>query len=207
VADVGPAEAVLSLGALASLAVLSWRRFRDGTALIGREAWALVTALVLLLLAAAAVLLPSMPSIGARLARSAADMRYLPFMWLVAIAVAPRRGRRLVFTGIGLITLAWTLDAAVQAATGWSLGGRNDSDRLSGIFGADNLKLGLVLATLSPFALEAVASRFRLPGWIVAALVIGGVLLLAGSRASGSCTDWCCCSPAGAGFGRASCCC
>ena len=27
---VGPAEAVLSLGALASLAVLSWRRFRDG---------------------------------------------------------------------------------------------------------------------------------------------------------------------------------
>ena len=42
---VGPAEAVLSLGAVASLAVLAWRRFRDGTALLGREAWALVTAL------------------------------------------------------------------------------------------------------------------------------------------------------------------
>ena len=181
---VGPAEAVLSLGALASLAVLSWRRFRDGTSLIGREAWALVTALFF------CYWLPELFSAfdaidSARAWREVLqDLRYLPFMWLVAIAVASRRGRRLVFTGIGLIALAWTLDAVVQAGTGWSLGGRNESDRLSGIFGAGHLKLGLVLATLAPFALEAVHSRFRLPGWIVAALVIGGVLLLAGSRAS-----------------------
>src|SRR5207342_2332289 len=47
-----------------------------------------------------------------------------------------------------------------------------------------NLKLGLVLATLAPFALEAGASRFRLAGWMVTALLLGGVLLLAGSRAS-----------------------
>ncbi len=152
---VGPAEAVLSLGALASLAVLSWRRFRDGTALISREAWALVTALFL------CYWLPQLFSAfdaidSARAWREVLqDLRYLPFMWLVAIAVAPRRGRTLVFTGLGLIALAWTIDAAVQAATGYSLGGRNSSDRLSGIFGADNLKLGLVLAALSPFALEA----------------------------------------------------
>jgi O-antigen ligase len=89
-----------------------------------------------------------------------------------------------VFVGIGLITLAWTLDAAVQAATGYSLGGINSSDRLSGIFGAGNLKLGLVLATLSPFALDAAARRYRATGWIVVALVLGGVIMLAGSRAS-----------------------
>jgi hypothetical protein len=42
---VGPAEAVLSLGALTSLALLSIRRFNHGTALLSREAWALITAL------------------------------------------------------------------------------------------------------------------------------------------------------------------
>jgi len=113
---VGPAEAVLSVGALASLAVLSWRRFRDGTALISREAWALVTALFL------CYWLPQLLSAfdaidSARAWREVLqDLRYLPFMWLVAIAVAPRRGRRLVFTGLGIIALAWTLDAVVQAA-------------------------------------------------------------------------------------------
>ena len=181
---VGPAEAVLSLGALASLAVLSWRRFRDGTALISREAWALVTALFL------CYWLPQLLSAfdaidSARAWREVLqDLRYLPFMWLVAIAVAPRRGRRLVFTGLGLLALAWTLDAMVQASTGYSLGGFNSSDRLSGIFGADNLKLGLVLAALSPFALDAVAQRFQATGWVVAALAVGTVLLLAGSRGS-----------------------
>jgi len=181
---VGPAEAVLSIGALASLAVLSWRRFRDGTALISREAWALVTALFF------CYWLPQLFSAfdaidSARAWREVLqDLRYLPFMWLVAIAVAPRRGRRIVFTGLGIITLLWTLDGAVQATTGYSLGGHNTSDRLSGIFGADNLKLGLVLAALSPFALDAAARRFHVTGWITAALVLGAVLLLAGSRGS-----------------------
>jgi O-antigen ligase len=181
---VGPAEAVLSLGALASLAVLSWRRFRDGTALIGREAWALVTALFF------CYWLPQLFSAfdaidSARAWREVLqDLRYLPFMWLVAIAVAARRGRRIVFTGLGVIALFWTLDAAVQAMTGYSLGGQNTSDRLSGIFGADNLKLGLVLAALSPFALDSVARRFHAAGWIVVALLLGSVLLLAGSRGS-----------------------
>ena len=181
---VGPAEAVLSLGALASLAVLSWRRFRDGTSLISREAWALVTALFF------CYWLPQLFSAfdaidTARAWREVAqDLRYLPFMWLVAISVASWRGRRIVFTGLALITLAWTLDAVVQATTGHSLGGRNTSDRLSGIFGAENLKLGLVLAALSPFALDAAARRFHAIGWIVVALVLGAVLLLAGSRGS-----------------------
>ena len=157
---VGPAEAVLSLGALASLAVLSWRRFRDGTMLLGREAWALATALFF------CYWLPELFSaIDAVDQRRAwrevlLDLRYLPFLWLTAMAVATSRGRRIVFTGLGVIALAWALDAAMQAATGWSIGGANSSDRLSGIFGADNLKLGLVLATLSPFALESANQRF-----------------------------------------------
>ena len=181
---VGPAEVVLSFGAVVSLAVLSWRRFRDGTALLGREAWALITALFF------CYWLPELLSAfdaidSARAWREVLlDLRYLPFLWLVAIAVASRRGRRIVFVGIGLIALLWTLDAAVQAATGFSLGGDNNTDRLSGIFGAEDLKLGLVLATLSPFALDAVTRRFGALGWILTALLLGGVILLAGSRAS-----------------------
>ena len=42
---VGIAEAVLSLGALASLTLLAVRRFNHGTGLLSREAWALITAL------------------------------------------------------------------------------------------------------------------------------------------------------------------
>jgi O-antigen ligase len=181
---VGPAEVVLSLGALAGLAVLSWRRFRDGTALLSREAWALITALFF------CYWLPELFSAFDAINPKNAwkevltDLRYLPFLWLVAISVASRRGRKLVFVGLGLIALLWTLDAAVQAVTGVSLGGANTSDRLSGIFGADNLKLGLLLATLSPFALDAAARRFHALGWALAALAIGTVIMLAGSRAS-----------------------
>jgi O-antigen ligase len=181
---VGPAEAVLSLGALTGMALLAVRRFRGGTTLLSREAWALITALFL------CYWLPELFSaIDAVDTRRAwrevlLDLRYLPFLWLAAMAVATRRGRRIVYTGLGVIALLWALDAAMQAMTGWSIGGANSSDRLSGIFGADNLKLGLVLATLSPFALEAANERFHAPGWIVAAGVLGVVILLAGSRAS-----------------------
>jgi O-antigen ligase len=181
---VGPAEAVLSLGALVSLALLSYRRFRDGTALLSREAWALITALFFCYWLPEAF--SAVDAIDPQRAwrEVLLDLRYLPFLWLTAIAVAPRRGRRIVFVGLGVIALFWALDAAVQAMTGLSLGGANSSDRLSGIFGAGNLKLGLVLATLSPFALEAAVKQFRAPGWIVTAIVFGTVILLAGSRAS-----------------------
>ncbi len=181
---VGLSELVLGLGAAASIAILVYRRFRDGMALLSREAWALITALFL------CYWLPELVSaIDAVDSQRAwrevlVDLRYLPFLWLTAMAVARRRGRKIVFTGIGLIALFWALDGLLQAFTGWSLGGSNSSDRLSGIFGAGNLKLGLVLATLSPFALAAAARKFDGPGWAFTAIVFGVVILLAGSRAS-----------------------
>ena len=181
---VGPAEAVLSLGALASLAILALRRFRHGTALLSREAWALITALFFCYWLPEAF--SALDAVDARRAwrEVLLDLRYLPFLWLVGIAVATAPGRRIVFTGLGVIAGLWAVDAAVQATTGWSLGGANSSDRLSGIFGAGNLKLGLVLATLSPFALDAAARRFHASGWLAMAMLLGTVILLAGSRAS-----------------------
>jgi hypothetical protein len=76
---VGPAEAVLSLGSIVSLAILSYRRFRNGTALLSREAWALMTALFF------CYWLPeffsALDAVDARRAwrEVLLDLRYLPF--------------------------------------------------------------------------------------------------------------------------------
>ncbi|GAB2506711.1 O-antigen ligase family protein [Arenimonas alkanexedens] len=180
----GPAEAVLSLGALAALAVLALSRFRGGMRLLSHEAWALTS--VLFFAYWLPELLSSIDAVdaGRALRESLIDLRYLPFLWLVAMAVANERGRRLTLGGIAVIMGLWLADALVQAATGWSVGGPATADRLSGIFGADNLKLGLVLASLAPFPLASAGKRFGVTGWIVTAAALVVVVLLAGARAS-----------------------
>ncbi|MFY2762772.1 O-antigen ligase family protein [Arenimonas sp. MALMAid1274] len=180
----GPAEVVLSLGAIVALSVLALRRFRGGIALLSREAWALTS--VLFLSYWLPELISSIDAVDGRraLRESLIDLRYLPFLWLVAIAVASDRGRRITFAGLAIIVVVWLVDGLVQAATGWSLGGAATADRLSGIFGADNLKLGLVLASLAPFPLTSAARRFGMVGWVLTALGLVVVVLLAGARAS-----------------------
>src|SRR5690606_41228337 len=49
-----------------------------------------------------------------------ADIRYLPFLWLVASSVANARGRRITFTGLAVIVAAWTRDALAEAFLGTS---------------------------------------------------------------------------------------
>ena len=48
------------------------------------------------------------------------DLRYLPFLWLVAAAVANARGCRTTFTGLAVIVGIWTADALLQALSGTS---------------------------------------------------------------------------------------
>lgn len=88
-----------------------------------------------------------------------------------------------MLTGLAAIVLFWTLDALMQAGTGWSLRGEATADRLSGLFGSGNLKLGLVLACLSPFALHW-AGRKGAPFWFIVACGLGIAILLAGARAA-----------------------
>ncbi len=180
----GPAELVLSLGAIVALAVLALYRFRGGMSLLSRESWALTTVLFASYWLPELLSSPDAVNGGRALRESLLDLRYLPFLWLVAMAVSNDRGRRLTFGGIAVIVALWTLDGGVQALTGWSLGGYASADRLSGVFGADNLKLGLVLASLAPFPLTLAAKRFGIPGWLVVAAAVGLVVLLAGARAS-----------------------
>ncbi len=200
----GIAEAVLALGALVAIGRLLFVRFRGGGALLSPQAWALTS--VLFFAYWLPELIASIDAVDrARAFReTAVDLRYLPFLWLAASAVADARGRRITFGGIAAIVAVWTLDAVAQAASGTSplffgmdalnvavrgkqLCEPNDYlllDRLGGVLGPCNLKLGVVLASLSPFALHALSRRLGAWGWLLAAISIGIVILLAGSRAS-----------------------
>lgn len=200
----GYAEGVMVLGALAAIVHLLVSRFRGGAQLLSAPAWALTSALF------AAYWLPQLLSAvdavdtGRALREALVDLRYLPFLWLVASAVADPRGRRITLGGLAVILGVWTLDGLAEVFTGTSplffgidqlkhlisnrpmcsLDQLALADRLGGVLGPCNLKLGVVLASLSPFALYAAGRRFGTTGWLVASAAIGIVLLFAGSRAS-----------------------
>ncbi|MEF9978114.1 MAG: O-antigen ligase family protein [Thermomonas sp.] len=200
----GYAEGVLALGALAGLIKLVGSRFRGGNALLSGPAWALTSVLFFAYWLPEAISAVDAMDRGRALREALVDLRYLPFLWIVAAAVADDAGRRRTFGGLAIIVGVWTLDALVEAATGTSplfsgidavkhaISGHGmctaaqvaAADRLGGVLGPCNLKLGIVLASLSPFALDAMRRRFGRIGWLVAAVGIGIVVLLAGSRAS-----------------------
>ena len=200
----GYAEGVLALGALAGLIKLLASRFRGGNQLLGGPAWALTSVLFFAYWLPEAISAVDAMDRGRALREALVDLRYLPFLWIVAAAVADDDGRRRTFGGLAIIVGVWTLDALVEAATGTSplfsgidvakqaISGHGmctaaqvaAADRLGGVLGPCNLKLGIVLASLSPFALDAMRRRFGRLGWLGAAVGIGLVVLLAGSRAS-----------------------
>lgn len=114
----------------------------------------------------------------------AADLRFLPFLWFALATLAePGRAHR-VTLGVAVILALWCLDALLQAAFGWSLGGSSHVDRLSGIFGDDNLKLGGVLAALAPFALLHAWHRHGAVAALGSFVLLAAVILLAGARAA-----------------------
>lgn len=112
------------------------------------------------------------------------DLRFLPFLLFATHHLRDARRVRLAGTGIALLLAFWCADALVQAATGWSLGGGAESDRLSGIFGDDNLKLGGVIATLAPFGLLLAWEHGGARAALLAFVVVLAVVLLAGARAA-----------------------
>jgi len=198
----GYAEAVLVLGALTAIAHLLRTRRNGGARFLSAHAWALSSVLF------AAYWLPQLLSaIDAieplhTLTKALTGLRHLPFLWLAAAAVSHPHGRRITLGGLALIVLAWTLDGLVEALIGSSplfagldhlkqlISGRamcppdTDLSRVSGIFGPCNVKLGVVLASLSPFLLYAAAQRLRKGEWLIAASLLGVVIVLSGMRAA-----------------------
>lgn len=113
----------------------------------------------------------------------ASDLRYLPMLLFACCVLRSAPAQQLAKQGCGWIVALWLGDALLQAATGLSLGGPSSPDRLSGIFGADDLKLGSAVAVLSPFLLLPAFARSRLLGALAALLVVM-VVLLAGTRSA-----------------------
>jgi O-antigen ligase len=199
----GFAELLLVLGALTGLATLLVQRFRGGTRLLSGPAWALTSVLFFTYWLPELVSAVDAVDTWRSLREVLIDLRYLPFLWLVAAAVDTQRGWRMTFTGLGVIALLWTADALLEAVIGQSplfwlidhariaLTGRSMctgstlvADRLGGVLGPCNLKLGILLASLSPFALALGWRTFGRVGWLLVALAMGIVIILAGSRAS-----------------------
>lgn len=114
-------------------------------------------------------------------------LRYVPLGLYACFAIRRDSKLQALYVAVALVLALWTVDAWVQALTGWSLGGHAEAERISGIFGAHNLKLGPTLAVLSPFALWAARRRWGLPGLLLAFVLLLGPVLMAGSRAAWLC--------------------
>jgi O-antigen ligase len=200
----GIAEGVLVLGALYAAVRMVQLRLQGNQRLLSSPAWALTSILFLGYWLPQAFSAFDAIDPGTAWRKAAAGLRYLPFMWLVAIAVATPQRRALTLGGLAVITGLWTVDALAQAIVGssplfwsmdqlkWAVSGHGlcspqemaAVDRLSGVLGPCNLKFGQVLASLSPFLLFAASRRAGIPGWSLAAAAVGVVLVLAGSRAA-----------------------
>ena len=115
---------------------------------------------------------------------AAGYLRFAPFGIYVCFAVRRESRLNALCLATGIVVALWALDAWVQALTGCSLGGHAAPQRLSGIFGAENLKLGPVLASLSPFVLWAAKRRLGRAGLVAAMVFLLVPILLAGSRAA-----------------------
>lgn len=200
----GIAEGVLVLGALYAAVRMVQLRLQGKQRLLSSPAWALTSILFLGYWLPQAFSAFDAIDPGTAWRKAAAGLRYLPFMWLVAIAVATPQRRALTLGGLAVITGLWTVDALAQAIVGssplfwsmdqlkWAVSGHGlcspqemaAADRLSGVLGPCNLKFGQVLASLSPFLLFAASRRAGILGWSLVAAAVGVVLVLAGSRAA-----------------------
>ena len=200
----GIAEGVLVLGALYAAVRMVQLRLQGKQRLLSSPAWALTSILFLGYWLPQAFSAFDAIDPGTAWRKAAAGLRYLPFMWLVAIAVATPQRRALTLGGLAVITGLWTVDALAQAIVGssplfwsmdqlkWAVSGHGlcspqemaAVDRLSGVLGPCNLKFGQVLASLSPFLLFAASRRAGILGWSLVAAAVGVVLVLAGSRAA-----------------------
>jgi O-antigen ligase len=173
------AEAPVVLGAIASLVLLAcgrldWRA--DGNRLV----------LVLFACYWLPALVSGINAIepGKTWSTVAVTLRFLPFALFAAWALRRDASWPAVRTTVAVVVLCWVADAYVQMASGHSLGGAAEKERLSGIFGAANLKLGPTLAVLSPFVLLAARARLGRGGLAFAFVLLSPPILLAGSRAA-----------------------
>jgi O-antigen ligase len=99
-------------------------------------------------------------------------------------ALRSARFLRGLYAALAIVIAFWVVDAWMQMLTGWSLRGHADPERISGLFGADDPKLGPTLAVVSPFLLWTARERWGRKGLIAVFLLVLGPILLSGSRSA-----------------------
>ena len=174
------AELPLLVAAVAGI-ILAWRRRRQLRADAGVRLVAILFACYWL---AALISAPGAIAPEKTWSTVAALLRFAPFALFAVLALRDAAWWPQIECAVAMVAVLWLLDAWVQIFTGNSIAGPMEAERLSGIFGAGNLKLGPVLAVLSPFVLNVAQHRYGVRGLVVAAVFVLMPVLLAGSRAA-----------------------
>lgn len=160
---------------------------RHPRALHGHAGARLLLVLLACYVGAALLSSPDAVAPGKSWGTTAGLLRYVPLGLYACFAIRREAGLRTLAFAVAAVVAVWAADAWLEALTGFSLGGHAAPERISGIFGADNLKLGPTLAVLAPFALWAARERWGGTGLVLAFLLLLGPVLLAGSRAGWLC--------------------
>ena len=174
------AEAPLAIAAIAGL-IFAWRKRSQLQMNAGVR---LAAALFVCYWLAALLSAPGAVAPDKSWSTVAVLLRFFPFALFATLALRDATVWARLTAGAAAILVLWLLDAWAQILTGYSLAGPMSAERLSGIFGAENLKLGPVLAVLSPFVFAAARARFGWRGLVVAFVFQLMPILLAGSRAA-----------------------
>lgn len=157
---------------------------RNGRGWLWRGANRAFTLLFLLIWLPMVLALPDAVAFEKSFSTTAVHLRFY-FAGLFIISVLAEPGRWAMFLRLSAsVLLFWVADALVQAFAGRDLlGFEQVPARLNGIFGERHLKLGYVLAALSPLLIAYLQSAA--PRWLryLSYIALGVVILLAGSRA------------------------
>ena len=172
-------EAAIGVGAITAIVLAMRGRIDWRDPAIGLVAFLFACYWLPILLSLAAAVAPCRTG-----ATAGTTLRFLPFAAFAVWALGDARVWPAATFAIAAVVALWIIDAYVQIVTGYSLGGPAEAERLSGIFGAGNLKLGPTLAVLSPFVLIAAHERLGWRGLTLAFVALAVPILLAGSRAA-----------------------
>ncbi|MGB8634746.1 MAG: O-antigen ligase family protein [Rhodanobacteraceae bacterium] len=177
-----PVGRASELGTLLGMLGGLWIAWRHWPALARLRSLRLFALLFACYAGAALISLPDAVNPGKSWGTFAAIWRYAPFGAYVCWVLYQRRQIKLLYLLVAALVALWALDAWLQILTGWSLGGPAGPLRVSGVFGADNLKLGPILATLSPFALWPLRQRWAWRGVAAGFILLLVPVVMAGSR-------------------------
>ncbi len=116
---------------------------------------------------------------------SLAILRFAPMGLFMIYHLGDGRQRQALWRLSAGLVLLWCVDALVQVALGVNLLGMPMSpDRLNGVFGDTNIKLGHVLAVLSPLPLEYARRYLPRPALWFTLLLLLLVIVIVSTRAA-----------------------